>query len=81
MRMGLDQGGWRTVFANDIDEKKHEMYCHHFGPSPEFKVGDIHLLDANEVPTTLLATASFPCNDLSLTGVRKGLARENSSAL
>ena len=21
MRLGLDQGGWETVFANDIDEK------------------------------------------------------------
>ena len=38
MRLGLDQSGWRTVFANDIDEKKREMYCHHFGASPELVV-------------------------------------------
>ena len=80
MRLGLDQDGWRTVFANDIDEKKHEMYCHHFGPSPEFVVGDIHALDHAIVPSTILATASFPCNDLSLAGARKGLAGEHSSA-
>jgi DNA (cytosine-5)-methyltransferase 1 len=30
MRMGLDQAGWKTVFANDIDEKKKEMYCYQF---------------------------------------------------
>lgn len=80
MRLGLDQSGWRTVFANDIDEKKHQMYCHHFGPSPEFVVGDIHALDVANVPSTTLATASFPCNDLSLAGARKGLSGEHSSA-
>jgi DNA (cytosine-5)-methyltransferase 1 len=80
MRLGLDQAGWHTVFANDIDEKKQEMYCHHFGPSPEFVLGDIHTLDVANVPSTILATASFPCNDLSLAGARKGLAGEHSSA-
>jgi DNA (cytosine-5)-methyltransferase 1 len=80
MRLGLDQAGWQTVFANDIDEKKQEMYCHHFGPSPEFVLGDIHALDQASVPSTTLATASFPCNDLSLAGARKGLAGEHSSA-
>jgi len=28
MRMGLDRAGWRTVWVNDIDEKKREMcFC------------------------------------------------------
>ncbi|HEY3902131.1 MAG TPA: DNA (cytosine-5-)-methyltransferase [Chthoniobacter sp.] len=80
MRLGFDQAGWRTVFANDIDEKKQEMYVHHFGPSPEFVLGDVHALDEAEVPSTILATASFPCNDLSLAGARRGLAGEHSSA-
>ena len=80
MRLGLDQAGWQTVFANDIDEKKHEMYCHHFGHSPEFVLGDIHAIEEACVPSTVLATASFPCNDLSLAGARKGLAGEHSSA-
>jgi DNA (cytosine-5)-methyltransferase 1 len=80
MRLGLDQAGWRTTFANDIDEKKHRMYCDHFGESPEFVLGDVHAVKASSVPTTLLATASFPCNDLSLAGARKGLAGQHSSA-
>jgi DNA (cytosine-5)-methyltransferase 1 len=80
MRLGLDQAGWTTVFANDIDEKKQQMYAHHFGSSPEFILGDIHALEASGVPSVLLATASFPCNDLSLAGARKGLAGEHSSA-
>ncbi len=80
MRLGLDQAGWQTVFANDIDEKKREMYSHHFGSSSEFVLGDIHALDQASIPSTVLATASFPCNDLSLAGARKGLAGEHSSA-
>jgi DNA (cytosine-5)-methyltransferase 1 len=69
-----------TVFANDIDEKKHRMYCDHFGASPEFILADVHDIRPSTVPTTLLATASFPCNDLSLAGARKGLAGQHSSA-
>jgi len=80
MRMGLDHAGWTTIFANDIDEKKWEMYHDHFGDTGGFKVGDIHALTAEDLPTVALATASFPCNDLSLAGARKGLAGEHSSA-
>lgn len=35
MRLGLDQAGWTTVFANDIEEEKAEMYRHNFNPLPE----------------------------------------------
>lgn len=80
MRLGLEEAGWETLFANDIDEKKREMYCHHFGPSPEFVLGDIHDLREETIPSATLATASFPCNDLSLAGSRKGLAGQHSSA-
>jgi DNA (cytosine-5)-methyltransferase 1 len=80
MRLGLEQAGWTTLFANDIDDKKRQMYRHHFGSQPEPAPEDVHLLDSSTVPSTLLATASFPCNDLSLAGGRRGLAGENSSA-
>jgi len=80
MRMGLERAGWRIAFANDIDEDKWQMYRDHFGETGEFVVGDVHKLDASLVPDVALATASFPCNDLSLAGARKGLAGEQSSA-
>jgi DNA (cytosine-5)-methyltransferase 1 len=80
MRLGLEQARWKAVFANDIDEKKWDMYRHHFGNTCEFHLGDIHKLDAASVPDIDLATASFPCNDLSLAGARKGLAGAQSSA-
>jgi DNA (cytosine-5)-methyltransferase 1 len=80
MRLGLEQAGWQTVLANDLDEKKRAMYRHHFGPSPELVPDDIHLLEESAIPTTSLATASFPCNDLSLAGARRGLSGSHSSA-
>jgi DNA (cytosine-5)-methyltransferase 1 len=80
MRIGLERAGWRISFANDIEEDKWRMYRDNFGDTGEFVLGDIHQLDAGSLPSVALATASFPCNDLSLAGARKGLAGEQSSA-
>ncbi|MFC1734717.1 DNA cytosine methyltransferase [Candidatus Hydrogenedentota bacterium] len=81
MRMGLEQGGWSVSFANDIAPEKHEMYATHFNDEkPHFVLKDIHSISPNEVPTVTLATASFPCNDLSLAGMRTGLGGKQSSA-
>jgi DNA (cytosine-5)-methyltransferase 1 len=80
MRIGLERAGWQISFANDIDEDKWQMYRDHFGDTGEFVVGDVHHLDVDTVPDVALATASFPCNDLSLAGARQGLAGAQSSA-
>jgi len=73
IRMGLERAGWRIAFANDIDADKWQMYRDYFGATGEFVLGDVHKLDPAKVPTVALATASFPCNDLSLAGARQGL--------
>ena len=74
MRLGLEQEGWTAVFANDIVEDKYEMYRAQFGNGDaHFVLGDIHDLDSTQIPKVAMATASFPCNDLSLAGMRKGL--------
>lgn len=81
MRLGLEQAGWHVVWANDIDEDKHNMYRGHFlDGSEHFNLGDVHALDPRDIPPVALATASFPCNDLSLAGARLGLAGRHSSA-
>ncbi|MCX6376567.1 MAG: DNA mismatch endonuclease Vsr, partial [Armatimonadetes bacterium] len=82
MRLALDYAGWRTVFANDIDPLKYAMYRANFPDCADhFRLGDIHSLTADDVPEVTLATASFPCNDLSLAGGMKGLAGKHSGAL
>lgn len=81
MRMGLETQGWSALFANDIDVQKYKMYSSQFPDADtHFHLGDIHHLPANEVPTVSLATASFPCTDLSLAGSRSGLSGKQSSA-
>src|SRR3984893_12888706 len=81
MRIGLERKGWKIAFANDICKDKYEMYAAHFEDADDhFVVEDIHELTADEVPTVTLATASFPCNDLSLAGARAGLKGTQSSA-
>ena len=81
VREGLNLAGWKTNFANDIDPSKQSIYINHFGDSDNhFLLEDIHNLTAEQVPTVSLATASFPCTDLSLAGRRAGLDGKNSSA-
>lgn len=81
MRLGLEREGWRVAYANDICPEKFEMYRANFADADDhFVVEDIHRIRASDVPSVLLATASFPCNDLSLAGGRAGLRGAQSSA-
>jgi DNA (cytosine-5)-methyltransferase 1 len=81
MRIGLERQGWSVRFANDIDDQKCAIYSDHFKDADDHLLqGDIHQLSLEHVPSVTLATASFPCNDLSLAGARKGLAGKQSSA-
>lgn len=82
MRLGLEQAGWKIRFANDIEPKKEKLYRNHFKDDHNhFHLGDVHLLRGEDIPDVDLATASFPCTDLSLAGRRLGLAGKQSSAL
>lgn len=81
MRMALERHGWSAAFSNDIDPKKREMYEGHFEDDQDrFSLEDVHKVPVGNVPSVTLATASFPCNDLSLAGARRGLGGGQSSA-
>ena len=83
VRAGLESSGWKCVYANDIDQKKHEMYQHRFGKSKHYHVEDIWNTPSvySEIKNDIsLATASFPCVDLSLAGNRKGLKGKQSGS-
>jgi DNA (cytosine-5)-methyltransferase 1 len=82
VREGLLASGWQCVYANDVDAKKQQMYAACFGPSDEFHLGDVWQTDevVSSIPIQpFLATASFPCVDLSLAGHRRGFDGEHSS--
>jgi DNA (cytosine-5)-methyltransferase 1 len=81
MRLGLEAQGWSVAYANDMDPRKHEMYRTHFEDAEErYHLGDIHKVSSTSIPNVALATASFPRNDLSLAGARKGAKGKQSSA-
>jgi len=77
MRLGLDRHGIEVCFANDIDPAKRAIYAENFD-SEDFLLRDVRELRGADVPTVDLATASFPCIDLSLAGNRAGLDGRHS---
>ncbi|MFT4086447.1 MAG: DNA cytosine methyltransferase [Gordonia sp. (in: high G+C Gram-positive bacteria)] len=79
-RMGLDNAGFHTAWANDISEDKAAMYRAQF-KDDVMEVGDVGAVRGQDLPIgASLAWASSPCTDLSLAGGRKGLAGRESSA-
>lgn len=80
VRLALEQCGWVSAFANDIDAKKAEIYRHNWPGDQHLLLGDIHQIDVESLPSVELATGSFPCNDLSIAGKWDGLDGQESSA-
>ena len=81
IRMGLEPCGWRVVFANDVSEKKYEIYKAFFPDDDQhYIVRDVFDIDPSSVSLTTLATCSFPCIDLSLAGNMGGINGDHSSA-
>mgnify|MGYP000558691185 CR=1 FL=1 len=78
----LRSSGWKCAYANDIDLKKEEMYKGHFGSSPYFHREDVwetaKIMEKMQ-EQLFLATASFPCTDLSLAGHWQGFEGDHSS--
>jgi DNA (cytosine-5)-methyltransferase 1 len=72
MRRGLAEAKIGTAWANDIEPAKREIYVANFG-GEEFILGDIQDIRGDSLPDVEIATASFPCTDLSLAGNRKGI--------
>lgn len=78
VRKGLEQVGFKCVFANDIDKIKGEIYAKNFG-NAHLQIDDIANLHVSNIPDITMVTASFPCQDLSLAGNRQGLTGDRSS--
>ena len=77
VRLGLEPL-WSCIWANDIDPRKQEVYEEWFGPG-EFVLGDVGAVTSGSLPIGAdMAWASFPCQDLSLAGWRRGMKAERS---
>jgi DNA (cytosine-5)-methyltransferase 1 len=82
--MGLEPYGWSCIYANDIEEKKRRMYESCFGRAEHYQVEDVWNTESvvARIPNQRadLASASFPCVDLSLAGNMRGLNGSQSGA-
>ena len=73
--------GWNCTFANDFDAHKADVYCANHDGGAEFVLGDVAAVTTDDLPGRPdMAWASFPCQDLSLAGARRGLEGGRSSA-
>ncbi|HRW52066.1 MAG TPA: DNA (cytosine-5-)-methyltransferase [Phycisphaerae bacterium] len=81
VRLAVESAGWRVEFANDNAEEKRLFYATNFDDADEhFDPRDIHEIAAKDLPPVSLATASFPCTDLSLAGAQRGLEEGTQSS-
>jgi len=71
------RGFFRPDWANDISEKKADVYRANFG-TDHFHLGKIENVHGNDLPSAVLAWASFPCQDLSLAGQIAGIEGKRS---
>jgi len=78
VRTALEQTGIGVTWANDIEQCKQRVYAENFD-AEDFVLGDVRDVRGLDLPTVDLATASFPCTDLSLAGNRGGIREGESS--
>ncbi|MEM8771544.1 MAG: DNA cytosine methyltransferase [Pseudomonadota bacterium] len=79
-RIGLGPH-WDCAFANDVDARKCDAYRTNFG-GEELVEASVEALSLRDLPNERadLAWASFPCQDLSLAGMRGGIEAKRSGA-
>ncbi|PTS83819.1 DNA (cytosine-5-)-methyltransferase [Pseudomonas sp. HMWF032] len=75
-RAGLGEG-WDCLFANDFDPMKGRVYRDNWDGGLDLLVEDINKVTTKQLPGQAdLVWASFPCQDLSLAGIYKGIGRQ-----
>ena len=80
IRLAFERAGFRTVFANDIDEKAKITYDLNF-QNPRMTLGDIWKIKIKDIPDFDVLTAGFPCQPFSVAGYRKGFKDEKNGNL
>ena len=71
IRLGFEQAGFKTAFANDFDKNCKITYDLNFS-EPKLFVEDIWELDIDSLPKFDVLLGGFPCQAFSVAGHRKG---------
>lgn len=75
IRIGFENAGFKTIFANDFDESCKATYDLNF-KKPKLNTEDIWKLDVKQLPEFDALLAGFPCQAFSIAGYRKGFRDE-----
>lgn len=75
IRLGFEQAGFRTVFANDFEKACKATYDLNF-PEKRLVVEDITKIKADELPEFDFLVGGFPCQAFSIAGYRRGFEDE-----
>ena len=71
IRLGFEQEGFTTTFANDNDKNCKKTYDLNF-EEVKLNTEDIWKLDISKIPEFDILLAGFPCQAFSIAGYRKG---------
>lgn len=78
IRLGFEEAGFETVFANDNDTYCKETYDLNFS-KPKLTIEDVWKIDVNNLPEFDILLAGFPCQPFSIAGKRKGFEDERGN--
>ena len=75
-RVGLEAAGWKCVHSVEIEPYCSDVQKARYGHGPESR--DITKVVARKLPEADLWVAGWPCQGLSVAGLRKGLSDDRS---
>lgn len=75
LRLGFQNHGFETVFANDYESKCKDTYDLNFS-NTRLTVGDIREISSEDIPDFDFLLAGFPCQAFSVAGYRQGFDDE-----
>lgn len=74
----LNAGGFKCVFASEINTELQKLYYRNFGIKP---AGDIRKVPVTDIPKHDILCAGFPCQPFSLAGKKTGYKCPNDGKL
>jgi len=80
LRLGFENAGFKTVFANDFEAKCKDTYDLNFKDS-KLIVEDIRKIGIDDLPKFDFVLGGFPCQAFSIAGYRKGFEDEKRGNL